>query len=233
VDRFRELVGIREETGRPVAYLVGRRSFRDLDLFVDERVLVPRPETEHAVDVLLDLQSTGRLPTGPVVDRGTGSGAIALSLLAHLSGPVIGIDNSAEALQIAALNAAALQTSATGTVALVRSDCLTCFAGSSVAAIIANPPYIAEEDFASLPDDVRVYEPRVALVPEGGSPSAHYSRLVAESARVLLPGGWLVTEVGMGQAEPLASQLRSSGWDEVRITEDLAGIGRVVSARRA
>lgn len=230
--RFAELIQIRVETGRPVAYLVGQRGFFDLELSVDERVLVPRPETEHAVEVLLALLQSGGLPEGPVVDRGTGSGAIVLALAPRLAGPLVGVDISSDALEVARLNRdACLSLTDARKVSLVRSDCLSCFAGGSVAAVIANPPYIRSVDFDGLPDDVRIHEPRVALVPEGGSPSEHFGRLIHESARVLKPAGWLVTEVGQGQATDVAEQLRHAGWESVGLTEDLAGIARIVAGR--
>jgi release factor glutamine methyltransferase len=231
VARFRELVRSRVDSGRPVAYLVGRRGFLDLDLFVDERVLVPRPETEHVFEVLLEVSAAGRLPDGPVVDRGTGSGALALGLAKRLARPVIGVDLSAAALEVAVLNRERCAGSGIGRVVFVRADCLTCFADRSLAAVVANPPYIEEAEFAVLPEDVRRHEPRMALVPDGGCAEDHYARLIQESSRVLVDGGWLVTEVGQGQASRVAAQLREAHWDPVTITKDLAGIGRVVSAR--
>jgi release factor glutamine methyltransferase len=214
-----------------VAYLVGRRGFRDLDVLVDERVLVPRPETEHVVEVLLDLKAAGQLPPGPVVDRGTGSGALALTLATALEGMVVGVDLSAPALEVARLNGEAMRDAGGQPVPLVQSDCLSCFADNSLAAVVANPPYIAEEDFEGLPVDVRGHEPRVALVPEGGCPASHYAAFITQAGRALAPGGWLVTEVGEGQADAVAARLKAAHWSQIGLTEDLAGIARVVHAQ--
>jgi len=228
---FHDLVGLRVDTGRPVAYLVGHRGFRDLDVLVDERVLVPRPETEHVIEVLLDLKASGLLPPGPVVDRGTGSGALALTLARTLEGMVVGIDLSGPALEVARLNEEALGDAGGRPVPLVQSDCLSCFADHSLAAVVANPPYIAAEDFEGLPVDVQGHEPRVALVPKGGCPGSHYAALIEQAGRVLVSGGWLVTEVGEGQAHEVAERFESAHWSQIGLTDDLAGIARVVHAQ--
>jgi len=225
---FETLVARRVETGVPVAYLTGRRGFRDLDLSVDERVLVPRPETETLVDVVEELLAAGQLPFGRLVDRGTGSGNIALSVCAHR--PVVATDISAAALEVAAANRAAAPGGAS--VCLVRADGLSFLRPGSVAAVLANPPYIEPEQVDGLPEDVRRHEPLAALVPGEGSAQAMYARLLDEGRAALVPGGWLITEVGAGQSALVAgmASVRGFGWVDVR--PDLAGIERVVAARR-
>ena len=227
--RFEALVSEREQTGRPVAYLVGTREFLDLDLAVDERVLVPRPETELVVECFRALHAGGSLPAGPVVDRGTGSGNIALSVCDLR--PVIATDISPAALAVARANVAARAAGAR--VLLVEADGLRCVRAGSLAAVLSNPPYVAPEDVERLPEDVRRHEPLLALVPGEGSVPAMFTRLLAESRAALRPGGWLVTEVGAGQAALVASLASVHGYGWVDIHPDLAGIERVIAARRA
>jgi release factor glutamine methyltransferase len=225
---YAQLVAERVATGRPVAYTVGRRAFFDLVLRVDPRVLVPRPETETVVEVALDLLRSGGLPPGPLVDRGTGSGCLALALCRER--PVLALDIDADALDLAGENVRA--TDASTRVGLVRADGLSCLRPGSVAAVVANPPYVEARDVEQLPEDVARHEPRHALVPAEGSVPDMFARLLDESRAALQPGGWLITEVGAGQAGLVAgmASLRGFGW--VSVTPDLAGIERVVAARR-
>jgi release factor glutamine methyltransferase len=221
-------VAERVRTGRPVAYLVGRRAFLEFELAVDPRVLVPRHETELLIEVLDELLAAGTLPPGPVVDRGTGSGNLALGVRGRR--PVLALDLSADALDVAGANLAALLPAARRL--LVRADGLACLRPGSVAAVLANPPYVEPDEFERLPEDVRRHEPRAALVPGEGSARAMFMRLLSEARALLVPGGWLLTEVGAGQA-PRVAELASVlgfGWTDVR--RDLAGIERVVAARR-
>jgi len=227
--RFESLVAERVATARPVAYLVGWRDFRDLRLVVDERVLVPRPETELLLEVFERLLSEGRLPPGPVADRGTGSGALAVCAAAWR--PVLACDCSHAALAVARANLVAHPPR--HAVLLVAADGLGAVAPKRLAAVLANPPYIEAADFDGLPADVRDHEPRGALVPAEASVALAFSRLLAESAAALAPGGWLLTEVGAGQAADVSSAARAAGWQEVSVAVDLAGHGRVVCARRA
>ena len=216
-------------SGEPVAYLLGRREFRDLALLVDRRVLVPRPETELLVDVFLELHGTGGLPPGAVADRGTGSGNLALSVCDRRA--VLASDISRDALAVAAVNVAA--HGAEGRVQLVAADGLLHLRQGSVAAVLANPPYVEPGEHARLPDDVRLHEPLVALVPGEGSAQAMFARLLHEARAVLAPGGWLLTEVGAGQAPLVAGLASVSGYAWVAVHDDLNGIERVVAARRS
>ncbi len=223
------LVQRRACSGEPVAYLLGRRAFRELELAVDARVLVPRPETELLVEAVLELHASGALPPGPVADRGTGSGNLALSVCAWR--PVVASDLSRDALEVAASNVAA--QGAGDRVLLVQADGLTHLRASSMAAVLANPPYVSAAEYEHLADDVRLHEPRMALVPCEGSPQAMFARLLHEARAALLPGGWLLTEIGAGQAGLVAGLCSVSGYGWVAVHCDLAGIERVVAARRA
>jgi release factor glutamine methyltransferase len=227
------LVDRRVADGYPVAYLVGRREFCDLSLAVDERVLVPRPETETLVGAFDSLDDAGVVPPGPVIDWGTGSGALAL--MAARRRPVLAVDRSAPALQVAADNVArctARAPAGSRAILLCRGDALSAVSGESVAAVLANPPYVEPGEWAELPDDVR-HEPRAALIPEHGDVDELYAQLAREATRVLLPGGWLLTEIGWGQADRVASCCERAGLGDLRRLLDLAGVERVIAARRS
>jgi len=205
----------------PVAYILGRKGFRNLDLAVDARVLVPRPETEMLVELALELQP------GSVLDVGTGSGAIALAVADELPEcAVTATDTSAAALEVAHANA--------GRLGLVdRVD----FAEGTLPEgefdlILANLPYIAERDWPSIQPEVTQWEPREALLagPEGLDA---YRAFVPRCGRAFPSQGGetstaVAVEVGEGQAEAVATLMRESGFGGVETRRDLAGIERVV-----
>lgn len=224
---FEALVAQRVETARPLAYTLGHRGFWDLDLLVDERVLIPRPESETVVETALGLLASGQLPPGAFADRGTGSGCLALAVCGER--PVVAVDSSAGALAVAAHNVA--RRGAGGRVLLVQADGLSCLAPRRLAAVVANPPYVEPTELAGLPDEVRRHEPREALVPREGSVAAMFARLLAESRAALAPRGWLITEVGAGQAALVAGLASAAGFGWTEIRDDAAGIERVVAAR--
>ena len=215
VRTFQDLVRRRTVAREPVAYLVGHKGFRHLDLHVDARVLVPRPETELLVEVGLELPHGVR-----VVDVGTGSGAIALALKherpdLHLTGT----DVSDDALAVARGNAERLGLDVTFT----RADL---FEGA-FDAVLSNPPYIAAGD--PLPPDVVQHEPHEALF--GGDDGTEIvRRLVARCAESEI--ALLAMEVGEGQAEAVAALASGAAFASVEVRRDLAGIDRVVIARR-
>jgi release factor glutamine methyltransferase len=217
-----------ERRGRrePVAYILGRWGFHGLDLAVDGRVLVPRPETEVLVErclVLLDGQEAPR-----VADVGTGSGAIALAVkAARPDAAVTATDVSADALAVAGANAAALGLD----IELVQADLLAGVEGR-FALVASNPPYIGEAEVSGLAQEVAEYEPRLATV-AGPSGMEVLERLVAAAPGVLQPGGWLVVECGAGQAEAARGMLAAAGAAETFAEPDLAGIDRVVGGRWA
>ncbi len=210
--------------GEPVAYLVGKKEFRSLELSVDARVLVPRPDTETLVDVALALVGD----TGRVVDVGTGSGAIALALKKERPGlTVLAIDRSPDAAAVARANAERLALD----VAVVEGDLLEpARAQAPLALIVSNPPYIPSAEVPGLPAEVQK-EPLAAL--DGGADGlVAIRRLVADAPSLLQPEGALALEVGAGQAPAVAALLAADGrYQEPSITKDLAGIERVVAAR--
>jgi release factor glutamine methyltransferase len=212
----RELV---QRRGRrePLAYVLGDWGFRRLTLKTDARALVPRPETEIVVERCLALLAGVAAPR--VVDVGTGSGAIALSLARELpNAHVTATDTSADALALARENAAAngLQ------VELVETDLLAGLTGP-FDLVVSNPPYVGPSELAALDPEVREWEPRSALVDEGQT-----ERLARAAPAVL--DGWLVLEVHEDRAEPVARILETAGYSGANISPDLAGRARVVEA---
>jgi release factor glutamine methyltransferase len=220
--------------GEPLQYVLGRWGFRHLDLMVDRRVLIPRPETEMVVDVALRIARS--LPT-PLIcaDLGTGSGAIGLSIAAEL--PVDGVtvwmtDQSSDALDVARANTAGIGRAAAN-VRLAEGDwfdALPAHLGSELAMVVSNPPYVGDDDPA-LESIVRDWEPAAALF--GGADGLDSIRhIVDEAPRWLRPGGWLVIEIGAGHGLRVAELMRAAHLDDVAITADLGGHDRVAAGRR-
>jgi release factor glutamine methyltransferase len=215
--------------GAPLAYAVGRACFRNVTLDVDERVLIPRPETEHLVELVLD--ETRKLAGGVVVDVGVGSGAIAISLATEGRGrfaKVFGTDISLDAVQVARGNAARLNAA----VDIVHGSLLAPLRALTVDVVVSNPPYIALGEAASLPDSVRNWEPAMALF-SGADGMNATAGLVRQAAEVLRPGGLLAIEVDVRRAA-LAAELvsREQRFHSIRVELDLTGRERFVLARR-
>jgi release factor glutamine methyltransferase len=211
----------RRAAGEPLQYVLGEWGFRRLTLQVDERALIPRPETETVVERCLALIAACEAPC--VLDVGTGSGAIALAIAdEHPGVRVTALDVSDDALALARAN-----VERTGLpVELRRHDLFDGLPGEGWDLVVSNPPYVREEELPSLPSGVVEWEPGVALVGRG-----HTEAVVREAARVLDPGGALVLEVHEGAAQGVASLLESHGFVEVRTTADPAGRDRVVEGR--
>ena len=228
---FRELIR-RRGTGEPIAYLLGERGFWTLDLAVDPRVLVPRPETERIVELALEWIGTRRTEAWRIVDVGTGSGALALALASELpAATVLATDVSPDALEVATQNAET--NGLRDRVRFTRADLLGPLVErrSVVDLVVSNPPYIGERERASLPRDVVDHEPGLALF-SGNDGLDAIRRLVPQAARVLRPGGLLLVEIGSGQGAAVAALARECLVD-VRIERDHAGRDRVLWARRA
>jgi release factor glutamine methyltransferase len=210
----------------PLQYIEGEAAFRGLTLKVDGRVLIPRPETEQLVALVLELASPG----GSVLDIGTGSGAIALSLAAEGEfARVVATDASPAALELAAENAAAAGV----TLELRRGDLFAPVRGERFDAVVSNPPYVALRDASTLEPQVRDWEPHDALF--GGEDGLEVvRRLIADAPAHLEPAGLLALELGSEQIASVAALLRAqAGWEGVEARRDHAGRDRFITARRA
>ncbi|MGI9019166.1 MAG: peptide chain release factor N(5)-glutamine methyltransferase [Solirubrobacterales bacterium] len=218
--RFGEMVR-RRVAREPVAYILGRKGFRHLELRVDGRALIPRPETELLVELALELRPK------VVIDVGTGSGAVALAIADEVEGTsVVGTDISQLPLELARENARALELD-------TRARFLEASLPNGAAAdlLVANLPYVAEAEWEGLEPEITQWEPRPALV-SGPTGLESIERLLGE---VATGDGWVEAiglEVGAGQAAPVAELVRRAGFERVEARRDLAGIERVVVGRR-
>ena len=215
--RYEELL-TRRASGVPLQYLTREQNFCGLSLYVDERVLIPRQDTECLVEEVLRDGARGEL-----LDLCTGSGCIPLALLKHGNfSCALGADISAEALAVAAENRAR-----TGLPLLLRQSDLFSEIPERFDVITANPPYIESAEIESLSVEVRDHEPRLAL--DGAADGlAFYRRLAAESGAHLKPGGRLYLEIGMSQGAAVASLLEAAAFSDIQIIRDLAGRDRIV-----
>ncbi|HUX68412.1 MAG TPA: peptide chain release factor N(5)-glutamine methyltransferase [Terriglobales bacterium] len=213
----------RRAAGAPLQYLTGEQEFYGRRFQVSPAVLIPRPETELVVEAALE-----RLPPDAparIVDVGTGSGCIAVTLaLERPQAEVVATDRSSAALAVARANAAALGAR----VAFVETDLLAGLAGP-FDLIVSNPPYVAEAELATLQPEVREHEPRAALV-AGPLGTEIYARLIPQAQAALRPGGWLVLELGYESAAAVR-ELLGAGWGEVETRRDLQGWERVLVAQ--
>lgn len=231
------LVGLveRRQRGEPLQHLLGRWAFRGLDLLVDGRALVPRPETEVLVDVALGVlcesEAASRSPV--VVDLGTGSGCVALAIASESAAAVWATDRSASALGLAEANRARLEASLAGHVRLRQGSwfgALPADLAGQVDLVVSNPPYVAEAEWRGLPLDVRLGDPYESLIagPEGTEAAC----LVLDQARRWLRReGAVVVEVAPHQVGSLVRHALGLGWRDVVVHADLAGRPRVIVAR--
>lgn len=221
---YRALLG-RRAAGEPIAYLLGTREFYGRSFEVDPAVLIPRPETELLVDLALE-----RLPTdapAQVLDVGTGSGCIAISIaIERPQASVIAVDVSAGALAVATRNAARLHAR---NVRIALGDGYTPVADLGFDVIVSNPPYVARGDAHLTRGDLR-FEPQLALV--GGSDGLSVLRMLIEAGGACLrAGGWLLLEHGFDQADAVRELMRRAGFDDVCTHADLAEVARVSGGR--
>lgn len=232
LDRYRPLLKRRAER-EPLQYILGHAAFRELELAVDARVLIPRPETEVLVDEVLAWAGPADGKPRTALDVGTGSGAIALSLVAE--GPfarVVATDTAAEALALARENAR--RCGASGSVEFREGPLFEpVAAGERFDVVVSNPPYVADRDAGALEPEVGRWEPAVALF-AGPDGLGVLRGLVDGAPERLAPRGLLALEVGLHQAGPVVAMIEARGaYDEVRVRRDLAGRERVVLATRA
>src|SRR6266404_9527257 len=236
----------RRATGVPAQYITGHQEFWGLDLIVSPAVLIPRPETEHVVETVLELVSgvrseqsqdqSQRPRTGVsaphdlrLVDVGAGSGAIALALAKELPAAEIhATDISPEALEVARANAARHEL--TSRITFHQADLLNGLPHGEFDFVVSNPPYVGESEEESVQLEVRKFEPRIAVF-AGPTGLEVIDRLIPQAHETLRPGGWLVFEISGTIADRVRSRL--SNWDEVAIRNDLQGIARVAIARKS
>ena len=222
----------RRASGEPLQYVLGRWGFRRLDLYLDRRVLIPRPETEMVVQLALnELPRLGRRPT--VVDLGTGSGAIALSIaLEAPTARVWATERSGPAAAVARANLTGLGTLAASRVRVVEGDWFDPLPGllaGHVQMVVSNPPYIADDE--ELPSEVADWEPRAALR-AGPSGIEDIERIVGEAPRWLARPGVLVVEIAPSQAPAATDLAWAAGFTSVEVRRDLAGRDRILLASR-
>ena len=245
-EQFLKLVR-RRANGEPTQHLTGKQEFWGLEFEVTPDVLIPRPETEHLVEVALDRLAVRELRAGrdprltgetlTLVDIGTGSGCIAVALAKELpSAKIYATDISPKALAIASRNAARQNLSQH--IEFIESNLLEAFSPLatrhsplSFDLIVSNPPYIGLSEADSLPVEVRDHEPPQALF---GGPEGYelYGDLILQAAHQLKPGGLLVLELGHNSLPAVQPLLDGSTWTNVGVTKDLAGIDRVLSAEK-
>ena len=226
--------------GEPLQYIIGHWPFRSLDLDVDTRVLIPRPETEGLVDVALG-ELSGTTTTAPLIlDLGCGSGAIGLSLLDELrrrgvSATLVALDESPDAIDVARVNARKHELHNVSFVTSTWFDALDASQRGRVDLIVSNPPYVGEQELEHL-DPVLGYEPHGALVSPGALGIAGLEDLtiiLGGAQHWLRPGGALVVEHGDAQSATLLDEARQLGYENVRDVNDLSGRPRVLVARRS
>ena len=250
--QYDEVLALRA-TGMPSQYITGHQEFWGLDFVVSPAVLIPRPETEHLVEAVLDLARS--VPHPKMVDVGTGSGCVALALAHELKdAEVYAVDLSAEALEIAHANAARLQLDQRvrflqcNVLKLVLNECPTVIRSEDFSPsrgtptqagtgfrdfdfVVSNPPYVAFSEADKVQKSVFEFEPRMAVF--AGENGLDVIRpLIAQTHAALKPGGWLALEIGYSMRDAVVNLISSSMWDEIRVVPDLQGIPRVVVARK-
>lgn len=209
-------------SGRPTQYITKTQEFFGRDFAVSPAVLIPRPETEHLV-----AEAISRISPGDrVLDVGCGSGAIAITLALETGARSFASDISFDALQVAHRNAERLNAG----VIFFAADLLSSIAPGKFHVIVSNPPYVATKEADGLQREVRDYEPHIALF-GGETGNEVYRGLIDQAGEALVPGGWLILELGWRSLEPVQGMLKQ-GWSDVRSAADLAGIPRVLAARR-
>ena len=206
--------------GKPTQYITGRQEFFGREFRVTPEVLIPRPETEHVVEAALALARGAQR----VLDIGTGSGALAVTLALEMGARTWATEISPGAAKVAAANAARLSAG----VHLVVGDLTEAIAPASLDLVVSNPPYVPVTQKEGLQREVRDFEPHLALF-AGQTGFELYDRIAADAPRVLRPGGWLILELGFGSLDHVRELL--AHWREVRVEPDLAGIPRVIAAR--
>jgi release factor glutamine methyltransferase len=218
----------RRRAGEPIQYITGNAEFYGLSFSVNRAVLIPRPETEHLVEKVIEI--AGGLQKHRIADVGTGSGAIAVALASKLpASRVHATEISAAALAVARGNAEG--NGVANRVAFHEGDLLAPLAGKLFDFVVSNPPYVPEHDRDSLSVEVRDYEPAQALF-AGADGLDVYRRLIPAAFNALFHGRYLALEIGFGQQEAVCELLAGARFENIEFTKDLQGIPRVAVARR-
>src|SRR5208283_2767298 len=239
--RYDEILAQRA-TGMPSQYITGHQEFWGLDFVVSPAVLIPRPETEHLVEAVLELARG--VPSPRVVDVGTGSGCVALALAHELkTAEIYGVDLSDDALEVARANAARLQLEKgvrflqTNILAVIPREDFSASRGTCLAEfrdfdfVVSNPPYVAFSEADKVQKSVFEFEPRLAVF--AGENGLDVIRpLTKQAHEALKPGGWLMLEIGYSMRDAVVNLLSPTMWDDIRVVPDLQGIPRVVVAKK-
>lgn len=224
----------RRAQGEPAQYLIGSQEFYGLEFKVSPAVLIPRPETEFLVEVALEFYRQQSLIRPRIIDIGTGSGCLAVTLAVNVpDAQIIALDLSPDALEVARQNA--VTHCVADRIQFLESNYLSAVrdlpSSERVDVVVTNPPYISQAEYADLQREVRDFEPKMALV--GGDVGTEgYAQILADLDRVLKPDGLFACEVGYTQAQAVARLGLQAGWNDQRIIDDLQGIPRVVVLRK-
>jgi release factor glutamine methyltransferase len=230
IEKFNQFIKERI-SHKPAQYIIGTVEFFGLEFKVDERVLIPRPETETLVEVVI--KQLANTENSKIIDLGTGSGAIAISLAKNLRKAfVYATDVSEGALEVAKENA--LKNKVENQIEFFHGDLFVPLKNKNlegqIDCVVSNPPYVSKDEFERLPKEIKDYEPVVALASEEEGVFFH-KRIIENSVDFLKKGGLLALETAFGQAEKVADLIRQSdNYSDIRIIKDLGGIDRVVKA---
>ncbi len=233
---FKQLI-LRRVKKEPTAYITGSKPFMALEFIITKAVLIPRPETEHIVEAIIDItKDDAELSSKPAIsllDIGTGSGALAVSAAHYLKNAnITAVDISESALEIASQNAK--KHSLEDRISFIKSDIFSNLQlDQTFDIIVSNPPYIPTAEIASLQNEIKDHEPMSAL--DGGPDGlSFYRRIIGESGKRLNPKGYLVLEIGFGMAEDIKNMMNESGiFEPAKLIRDYAGIERVVIGKRS
>ena len=226
----RRIIDICKElkTGKPIQYILGETNFYDCIIRLNSATLIPRPETEELVDIVIRENRSYR---GNIIDIGTGSGCIAIALAANLPGSVItGIDISDEAIRIAQKNALLNNV----TVSFVKGDIynLDFSILKNAGIIVSNPPYVRNSEKQFMSKNVLDFEPHIALFVTDNDPLVYYRAILKLAGKVLLPGGRIYLEINEAMGKSMVKLLESAGYSEIEIVADINGKERIIKGTR-